>query len=75
MRVAVWVVIVGLGFLGAISAVTTSVRESRRLEQLTIERDIEAANSLRSFRAHEKLQQVIPPYQPAAKPLPGQRDA
>lgn len=48
---------------------------SERELRLIAERDIEAANSLRSFRAHERLRQVIPPYQPASKPKPGQMDA
>lgn len=61
--------------LAALAYATSAMRESRRIERLTIERDIEAANSLRSFRAHERLQQVIPQYRPASKPAPGQRDA
>lgn len=60
---------------GAIAYAVREIREQRRLEPLIAERDALAAESLRSFRAHEKMQQVIPAYRPASKPAPGQRDA
>ncbi len=61
--------------VGVATLVAQDAKERDRLKRLTIERDELAAESLRSFRAHEKLQQVIPEYRPASKPLPGQRDA
>lgn len=55
--------------------ITNSVADHAREQRLIQERDDLAAESLRTFRAHEKLQQVIPADRPADKPAPGQRDA
>lgn len=63
------IVVVSVGYA------TREAKVDERTRRLIRERDIEAANSLRSFRAHERLQQVIPEYRPASKPAPGQRDA
>lgn len=46
-----------------------------REQRLIQERDALAAESLRSFRAHQQLQRVIPEFQPGSKPAAGQRDA
>lgn len=69
-----------IGILLAAAAISGAIAyfgslPSERDLRLIQERDDLAAESLRSFRAHEKLQQVIPEYRPASKPAPGQRDA
>lgn len=73
-KVAFIGILLGAVAISAAVAYFGSLPSERDL-RLIQERDIEAANSLRSFRAHERLQQVIPQYRPASKPAPGQRDA
>lgn len=75
MRAAIAALLATGALFGVVWLVQVDQHERARLHQLEAERDALAAESLRSFRAHEKLQQVIPAYRPASKPLPGQRDA
>lgn len=73
-KAAFIVILLGAFAISGAVAYFGSIPSDRDI-RLIQERDIEAANSLRSFRAHERLQQVIPEYRPASKPSPGQRDA
>lgn len=75
MRAMVTLTVLFAVFVIAIGYATRADKVDERTQRLIKERDELAAESLRSFRAHEKLQQIIPEYRPAQKPAPGQRDA
>lgn len=55
--------------------IVNSSADRAREQRLIQERDELAAESLRSFRAHQQIQRVIPEFQPGSKPALGQRDA
>lgn len=60
---------------GVVIARQPGPADRAREQRLIQERDQLAAESLRSFRAHQQLQRVIPEFQPRSKPQAGQRDA